>query len=150
MHRLLLAILFLAPVIKAADACNMIPGMQIASMLGDVKSTGIDKMKLPPKAVSGKACTYKGQDNSATYVLTKFPAAADARAYLKTVRDGLEKQNLKTTSERFDGEEGFSFATGMIAVKKNVWLRVNVNSTKSKVLVPDLTRQLMQAALRAN
>ena len=38
----------------------------------------------------------------------------------------------------------------MLAVKKNVWLRVNVNSTAGKVLVPDLTRQLMTDALRAN
>lgn len=150
MRHLLFAILLLAPAMNAADACNMIPAMQIASMLGDVKMAGMDKMKLPPKAVAGKACTYKGQDNSATYILTKFGNAADARAYLKTVRDGLDKQNLKTTSERFDGEEGFSFASGVIAVKKNIWLRVNVNSTKSKVLVPDLTRQLMLAALRAN
>jgi len=128
----------------------MIPAMQIATMLGTTKTAGLDKLKLPPKATEGKACQYKGLDNSATFVWYKFPTAAAARDYLKTVRDGFEKQSLKTTTERFDGEEGFSFASGMLAVKKNIWLRVNVNSTAEKKLIPDLTRQLMLAALRAN
>ena len=135
---------------RADDACSMIPGMQITSMLGDVKTSGLDKLKLPPKATSGKACSYKGLDNSATYVLFRFTTPAAAHDYLKTVRDDFEKQNLKTVPERFDGEEGFSFSSGMLAVKKNVWLRVNVNSTAGKKLIPDLTRQLMLAALRAN
>ena len=57
---------------------------------------------------------------------------------------------MKTTAEKYSGEDGFSFSSGAIAVKKNVWLRANVNSTVGKILAPDLTRQLMLDALRAN
>jgi len=119
-------------------------------MLGTTKNNGITNMKLPPRATEGKACSYVGKDNSATVIWFKFPTTAAAREYLKTVRDGLEKQSLKTTSEKFDGEDGFSFSSGMLAVKRNIWLRVNVNSTAGKVLAPDLTRQLLLDALHAN
>ena len=78
----------------------------------------------------------------------KLPKAA--RDYLKTVRDGFDKQSMKTTNEKFDAEDGFSFNSGMLATKKNIWLRVNVYSTVGKVVVLDLTRQLMLDALRAN
>jgi len=129
----------------------MVPSVDIASMLGTTKNKGItDKLKLPPKATEGKVCTYVGKDNSATVIWIKFPSAAGAREYLKNVRDGFEKQSLKTTSEKFGAEDGFSFNNGMLAVKKNIWLRVNVNSTTGKVLAPDLTRQLMMDALRVN
>ena len=151
MYRLLFAVFLITRVACAAvDACAMIPAVDIASMLGTTKNNGMTTMKLPPKATAGKACTYVGKDNSATVILVKFPAAASAREYLKTVRDGFEKQSLKTTTEKFGADDGFSFTSGMLAVKKNVWLRVNVYSTAGKVVSPDLTRQLMLDALRAN
>ena len=128
----------------------MVPSSAISGMLGTTKNNGITNMKLPPRATEGKACSYVGKDNSATVIWFKFPTTAAAREYLKTVRDGLEKQSLKTTSEKFDGEDGFSFSSGMLAVKRNIWLRVNVNSTAGKVLAPDLTRQLLLDALHAN
>ena len=152
MIRLLCAVLFLSRVVSAAvDACAVVPSVDIASMLGTTKNKGItDKLKLPPKATEGKVCTYVGKDNSATVIWIKFPSAAAAREYLNNVRDGFEKQSLKTTSEKFGSDDGFSFNNGMLAVKKNIWLRVNVNSTAGKILAPDLTRQLMMDALRAN
>jgi hypothetical protein len=135
----------------AVDACAMIPAAQVSKMLGTTKNKGIaDKLKLPPKATEGKVCNYVGKDNSGTVIWIKFPTPAAAKDYLKTVRDGFENQSLKTTPEKFDGEDGFSFSSGMLAVKKNIWLRVNVYSTAGKVVVPDLTRQLMLDALRAN
>jgi hypothetical protein len=150
--RLLFAVLLLSPVASAAvDACAMIPQAQISSMLGTTKNKGIsNNMKLPPKATEGKVCNYVGKDNSATVIWIKFPTPSGAQDYLKTVRDGLEKQSLKTTSEKFSGEDGFSFNSGILAVKKNIWLRVNVYSTGGKVVALDLTRQLMLNALRAN
>lgn len=129
----------------------MIPQSQIAGMLGTTKNKGItDKLKLPPKATEGKVCNYVGKDNSATVIWIKFPTPAGAHDYLKTVRDGFDKQSLKTTTEKFDGEDGFSFSSGMLATKKNIWLRVNVYSTAGKVVALDLTRQLMLDALRVN
>jgi hypothetical protein len=128
----------------------MVPQAEIFRMLGTTKDTGIAKMKLPPKATDGAACSYIGKDNSATIILFTFATPAAARDYLKTVRDGFSARALKTTTEKFDGEDGFSFSSGMLAVKKNIWLRVNVNSTAKKLLIPDLTRQLMLDALRGN
>jgi hypothetical protein len=150
--RFFCAVLLLSGVASAGvDACAVVPSVDIASMLGTTKNKGItDKLKLPPKATEGKVCTYVGKDNSATVIWIKFPTPAAARDYLSTVRDGFEKQSLKTTTEKFGAEDGFSFNSGMLAVKKSIWLRVNVNSTAGKVLVPDLTRQLMTDALRAN
>jgi hypothetical protein len=148
--RLACAVLLISRVVSAADACAMIPSAQVAGMLGTTKNNALNKMALPPKATDGKACSYVGKDNSATVIWIKFATPAAARDYLKTVRDGLEKQSLTTNSEKFDGEDGFSFSSGMLAIKKDVWLRVNVNSTAGKVLVPDLSRQLMLDALHAN
>jgi hypothetical protein len=149
--RLVCAIFAISPVIRAADACAAIPQAQISGILGTTKNKGINSFQqLPPKATEGKACSYVGKDNSATVIWYRFSTPAAARDYLKTVRDGLEKQSLKTASEKFDGEDGFSFSNGMLATRKNLWLRVNVNSTAGKVLAPDLTRQLLVDALRAN
>jgi hypothetical protein len=137
----------------AVDACAMIPQAQISEMLGTSKNNGITNLKqLPPapNATEGKACSYIGKDNSATVVWYKFPTPAAAREYLKTKHDEFEKQNVKMTAEKFDGADGFSFSSGMLAVKKNIWLRVNVYSTSGKVVALDLTRQLMLDALRAN
>jgi hypothetical protein len=131
----------------------MVPQVDIASMLGTTKNNGITNLKrLPPalNATEGKACSYVGQDNSATVVWYKFPTAAAAGDYLKAKRVEFEKQNVKTTPEKFSGADGFSFSSGIIAVKKNIWLRVNVYSTTGKVVSPDLTRQLMIDTLRAN
>ncbi len=128
----------------------MVPPALISGMLGTTKNNGITNMKLPAKATEGKACTYVGKDNSATIIWFKFPTPAAAAAYLKSVRDGFSGQALKTTSEKFDAEDGFSFSNGMLAVKKNIWLRVNVYSTAGKIVAPDLTRQLMLGAIRAN
>jgi hypothetical protein len=131
----------------------MIPQERISGMLGTTKNNGITNLKqLPPapNATEGKACSYVGKDNSATVVWYKFATPAAAREYLKAKHDEFEKQNVKTTVEKFDGAEGFSFSSGMLAVKKNIWLRVNVYSTAGKVVVPDLTRQLMLDALRVN
>ena len=144
----------LSKVLSAAanDACAMIPAAQVSGMLGTTKNKAIvsTAKQLPPKASQGKACTYVGRDNSATVIWYRFPTAAAAKDYLKTLRDSFEKQSYKTTSEKFGDDEGFSFSNGMLAVRKNIWLRVNVNSTASKVLAPDLTRQMMLNALRAN
>jgi len=151
--RLLSVVLLVSPLVSsAAESCDMVPEAQIFGMLGTTKNNGIPitGKKLPPKATEGKACTYAGKDNSATVIVFKFPTPAAAREYLKTVRDGFSAQALKTTSEKFDGEDGFSFSSGMLAVKKNVWLRVNVYSTVGKVVALDLTRQLILDALQAN
>jgi hypothetical protein len=148
MTRLVCAIFVLARVLSAAGACDTIPQAQIFPMLGATKNKAIDSLKpLPPKATSGKACSYAGVDNSATVIWYTFSTPAAARDYLKTVRDGFENQNLRTTSEKF-GDDGFSFSNGMLAVKKNVWIRVNVNSTAGTILSPDLTRQLLLLALK--
>jgi hypothetical protein len=148
--RLLCALLLLSPIVSAAEPCAMIPIAQISGMLGTTKNKGMANMQLPPKATEGKACTYAGKDNSATVILFRFSTPVAARDYLKTVRDGFEKQSIPTTSEKLGGEDGFSFSSGMLAVKKNVWLRVNVYSTAGKVVSPDLTRQLTLFALQAN
>jgi hypothetical protein len=149
--RLLCAVFLISRVVSAAsDPCAVAPQASVAGMLGTTKNHGISNMKLPPKATEGRACTYVGKDNSATVILFTFPTAAAAREYLKTVRDGFSAQALKTTSEKFDSEDGFSFSSGMLAVKRNNWLRVNVYSTAGKVVAPDLTRQLMLDAIRAN
>lgn len=151
MIRFLYAVVLLSPFVKAAgDACAVVPRAQVAAMLGTTKNRGLTNMKLPPKATEGKACTYAGKDNSATVILFSFSTPAAAREYLKTVRDGFDKQALKTTPEKFGGEDGFSFGSGMLAVKKNIWLRVNVYSTADKVVALDLSRELMLDALRAN
>jgi hypothetical protein len=134
----------------ADDACAVVPQALISGMLGTTKNNGITNMKLPPKATAGKACTYVGKDNSATVIWFLFPTPAAARDYLKFVRDKFSAQALKTTTEKFDEEDGFSFSSGMLAVKKNIWLRTNVYSTGGKVVAPDLTRQLMLGGLRAN
>ena len=129
----------------------MVPSAEISGMLGTTKNKSLAKLsKLPPKAMEGKGCSYVGQDNSATVILIEFATADAARDYLKTVRDGLENQSFKTTGEKFGSEDGFSFVNGMLAVKKNILLRVNVNSTTGKVLAPDLTRRLMLDTLRVN
>lgn len=131
----------------------MIPTAPISGMLGTTTNKGITDLKrLPPapNATEGKACSYVGKDNSATILWYKFSTPAAAREYLKTKRDEFEKQNVKTTPEKFDGAEGFSFSSGIIAVKRSVCLRVNVYSTGGKVVALDLTRQLMLDALRAN
>ncbi len=153
MVRLLCAVVLISRVVNAADACAMIPSAQISGMLGTTKNNGITNLKqLPPapNATEGKACSYVGKDNSATVVWYEFPTPAAARDYLKTKHDEFEKQNVKMTAEKFEGSDGFSFSSGMLAVKKNIWLRVNVYSTAGKVVVLDLTRQLMLDALRAN
>ena len=151
MSRLVCVIFLFSRVVSAADACAMIPPAQISGMLGTTKNKGINTFKqLPPQATEGKACSYVGKDNSATVIWYKFSTPAAAREYLTTVRGGFEKQSFKTAPEKFDGDDGFSFSNGMLATRKNVWLRVNVNSTAAKTLVPDLTRQLLLDALRAN
>jgi hypothetical protein len=134
----------------AADPCAMISSSEISGMLGTTKNQGTAKLKLPPKATDGKACSYVGKDNSATVIRIQFATAEAAHDYLKTVRDGLEKQSLKTNTEKFDGAEGFSFESGVLAVKKNLLFRVNVNSTAGKILAPDLSLQLISHALRAS
>ncbi|HTB13246.1 MAG TPA: hypothetical protein VK752_16800 [Bryobacteraceae bacterium] len=147
-----LCVVFLVPgvALAAEDACAMVPPALISSMLGTTKNNGISNMKLPPKATQGKACTFVGKDNSATLIWFKFSTPAAAHDYLKTVRDKLSAQALQTTTENLDGEEGFSFSSGILAVKKNIWLRGDVYSTGGKVVAPDLTRQLILGALRAN
>jgi hypothetical protein len=152
--RLLCAAFLMSRVVSAAvDACAMIPSGQISGMLGTTKNNGITNLKqLPPapNATEGKACSYIGKDNSATVVWYKFPTPAAAREYLRTKHDEFEKQNVKMTAEKLEGSDGYSFSSGMLAVKRNIWLRVNVYSTGGKVVVLDLTRQLMLDALRAN
>jgi hypothetical protein len=131
----------------------MIPQERVSGMLGTTKNKGITNLKqLPPAphATEGQACSYVGKDNSATVFWYKFATRAAAREYLKTKREEFEKQNVKTTTEKFSGEDGFSFSNGMLAIKMNVCLRVNVYSTVGKVVALDLTRQLMLDALRAN
>ncbi len=153
MIRFLCAVFVLARVASAVDACAMIPAAPISGMLGTTKNKGITDLKrLPsaPNATEGKACSYIGKDNSATILWYKFATPAAARDYLKTKHDEFEKQSVKTTSEKFDGADGFSFSSGILAVKRNICLRVNVYSTGGKVVVADLTRQLMLDALRAN
>lgn len=131
----------------------MIPTAPISGMLGTTKNRGITDLKrLPPaaNATEGKGCSYIGKDNSATILWYKFETPAAAREYLKSKRDEFEKQSVKTTTEKFDGAEGFSFSSGILAVKRSICLRVNVYSTGGKVVALDLTRQLMLDALRAN
>jgi hypothetical protein len=152
--RLLCSVFLVSRIVSAAgDACAVIPQAQVSKMLGTTKNRGITNLKqLPPaaNATEGGACSYVGKDNSATVFWYRFSTPATAREYLKSKRDEFEKQNVKTTAEKFSGEEGFSFSNGMLAVKKNICLRVNVNSTVGRVVALDLTRQLMLDALRAN
>jgi hypothetical protein len=129
----------------------MVPRDRVVAIMGTTKNTSLNKLELPPKATEGKACSYAGQENVAVVIMMKFESPAAARAYLQTVRDGLEKQSMKTISAKFNGEDGFSFVNGMIAVKKNTWLRVNVNARDGlKVVNLELTRQLLTFALQAN
>jgi hypothetical protein len=151
MLRLVFAVLILAATHAAADPCDIIPPAKVFAMLGTTKNKAIASMKpLPSKAIAGQACSYAGTDNSATVIWYKFSTPAAARDYLKTIRESFEDQNLRTTSEKFAGEDGFSFNNGMLAVKKTLWFRVNVNSTAGSILVPDLTRQLMLEALKVH
>jgi hypothetical protein len=136
---------------SAADACAMLPRDQITKMLGTTKNISLNTLKLPPKATEGKACSYAGQENAATVIVIKFESPAAAQAYMETVRKGLEKQSMNTIMTKFDGEDGFSFINGMIAVKRSTWLRVNVNSRFGlKVVNLELTRQLIGLALQVN
>ena len=152
MIRFLCAVFLISRVAAAADdACAVVPQALISGMLGTTKNNGITNMKLHAQGNSRQSvATYVGKDNSATVIWFLFPTPAAARDYLKFVRDKFSAQALKTTTEKFDEEDGFSFSSGMLAVKKNIWLRTNVYSTAGKVVAPDLTRQLMLGALRAN
>ena len=131
----------------------MVPRDAITSMLGMTSNTSLNTMKVPPKATSGQACSYVGKDNSATIILMRFESSVAARQYLKTVRDGLEKASIKTVTEKFGAETGFSFASGMLAVKNSTFLRVGVipkGATGQVSVIPDLTRQLLLVALKSN
>lgn len=121
-------------------------------MLGTTKNTSLNTIKLPPKATEGRACTYAGQDNAGTIILVRFESSAAAKQYMGTLREGLEKSS-KTVTENFEGQTGFSFTSGMLAVKNNTILRVNVipsGATGAVSAIPDLTRQLMLLALKSN
>lgn len=135
------------------DACELIPRPRIAPILGTTKNMVIGMAKLPSTVTESKACTYAGQENVATVIFIKFDTPASARDYLGTVRTGFEKKSIKTVNEKFDGEDGFSFAGGMLAVKKNVVMRVNVRPripTEHGSVNPALTRELLLAALQNN
>jgi hypothetical protein len=141
----------MARVASAGNACDMIPRDRITLMLGTTKNTSLNTIKLPPKATDGKACAYSGVDYVGTVIVMKFESPAAAREYLQSVRKDLERQALKTTAEKFEGEDGFSFDNGMLVVKRDTMLRVNVNPpvTKGKVIVNlGLTRQLLLLALQ--
>lgn len=119
MKRLLGAILLFrgAAVAAPADACSLIPQARIAPILGTTKNIVIGTAKLPSTVTESRACTYAGQENVATVILIKF-----------------------------DGEDGFSFAGGMLAVRKNVVLRVNVRPripTGRGTVNPTLSRELL-------
>jgi hypothetical protein len=147
------AVFLLSKALLAADACAVLPQVQIGGMLGTTKNKGITDLKqLPPapSATEGGACTYVGKDNSATVFWYKFATPAAARQYLASKRDEFEKQKVKTTAEKFGAEDGFSFSSGVLAVKRNICFRVNVYSTVGKVVALDLTRQLMLDALQVN
>jgi hypothetical protein len=135
------------------DACELIPRSRIAPILGSTKNLVIGTAKLPSTVTESKACTYAGQENAATVIFIKFDSPASARDYLGTVRAGLEKKSIKTVSEKFDQSDGFSFASGMLAVKKNIVMRVNVRPripTEHGTVNPTLTRELLLAALQSN
>jgi hypothetical protein len=151
--RFAFAVLLVSRTLLAADACAMLPPTVISGMLGTTKNQGISDLKrLPPatNATQGSACSYVGKDNSATIFWYKFTTPAAAREYLKTKREEFEKQQVKTTPEKFGADDGFSFSSGIMAVKKNIVFRVNVYSTVGKVVALDLSRQLMTDALQAN
>lgn len=119
MKRLLGAILLFrgAAVAAPADACSLIPQARIAPILGTTKNIVIGTAKLPSTVTESRACTYAGQENVATVILIKF-----------------------------DGEDGFSFAGGMLAVRKNAVLRVNVRPrilTGRGTVNPTLSRELL-------
>lgn len=147
--RVIFGLFLISWIVSAADPCAMIPSATISGMLGTTKNKNL-VLKPAPPALEGKVCQYVGKDNSATLIWIKFPTAAAARENLQKTREILEKQSLATTPEKFDGNEGFSFSNGVLAVKKNIWLRVNVNSTTGKTFIPDLSRQFLLNALRAN
>jgi hypothetical protein len=135
------------------DACALIPQSRIAPILGTTKNIVIGTVKLPATVTESRACTYAGQENVATVIFIKFDTPASARDYLGTVRAGLEKKSIKTANEKFDGEDGFSFNGGMLALKKNVVMRVNVRPripTEHGSVNPSLTRELLLAALQTN
>lgn len=135
------------------DPCALIPQSRIAPILGSTKNIVIGTAKLPATVTESRACTYAGQENVATVIFIKFDTPGSAREYLGTVRAGFEKKSLKTANEKFDGEDGFSFTGGMLAVKKNVVMRVNVRPripTEHGSVNPTLTRELLLAALQTN
>jgi hypothetical protein len=147
--RLIFGLFLISRIVSAADACAMIPSSAISGMLGTTKNKSL-VLKGTPPATEGKVCQYVGKDNSATLIWIKFPTPAAAREHLRKTREGLEKQSLATTPEKFDGDDGFSFSNGVLAVKRNIWLRVNVNSTTGKTFIPDLSRQFLLNALKVN
>jgi hypothetical protein len=121
--------------------------------LGTTKNTIVGTAKLPSTVTESRACAYAGQENVATVILFRFDSPGSAREYLGTVRAGLEKKSIKTTTDKFDAEDGFSFTGGMLAVKKNVVIRVNVRPripTEHGSVNPALTRELLLAALQSN
>jgi hypothetical protein len=127
----------------------------MSSILGYIKANGITNVQLPPKATSGRACTYGGQEYIAVVIQMKFESPEAARAYMQSVRDGLrtKKGKIETTSEKFEGVDGFSFSSGMLAANKDFVLRVSVNpriATGKGGIHADLTRQVMLLALKSN
>jgi hypothetical protein len=135
------------------DGCAMLPLDQIRPLLGITKNTPVKTAKLPPKATEANACTYSGQEHVGLVVRFKFDSPDGAREYLEYLRGGLTKKSIRTTSEKFDGEDGFSSINGMVAVKKNMLIRVKVGppSTSGNMLAdPALTRLILLMALKAN
>lgn len=155
MKRAVCAIFLLIGLAKAAppvNPCTLVPATQLIPILGITKNSGVTTLKLPSKATESKACSYGGQEYAALIILMKFESPADAREYMQSVRDGLDKK-FKTVTEKFDAFDGFSFKAGMLAVKNNNLLRVNVSpriATGTGGINADLTEQVMRLALRAN
>jgi hypothetical protein len=142
---LVCGVLLLSRAASAADACALVPAGKLSTYLGIAKQTPFKVPELPQKATEAKACSYGGQEYNATVILIKFDSPSAAREYLSKIREELEKKGKKTATEKFDGEDGFSLPGSMLAVKKNGVLRTNVNPPS-----PDLTRQVLLLALRAN
>jgi hypothetical protein len=150
--QLLLAVFLLSRVLSAADGCAVVPRDQIVTIMGMTKNTSLNSIKLAPKATEGRACTYIGTAFDGNVIVMKFQSAAAAKDYLKTIRDGLDKKALKTTTEKFGLEDGFSFMNGMLAIKNVTLVRVNVSKHVEKGQGPvnlELSRKLMMQALYA-
>jgi hypothetical protein len=150
------AILFLSSLawgVDKPDGCKMLPTARVQAILGMTRNVGMTKLTLPPKASFGGACTYVGAQNDGTIIAIKFPTPTDAQTFFETLRESLKNQGLKLKPEDFGSETGFSFPSGMIALRSDLVIRGNVTAhpqpgQQAGLLNFALSKQLMIVAIK--